>query len=196
MTDRRTDATGSREPGRRGRPRPSSRSRRRPGPVTSTVAGILVSTGGVLLVGSLGAPQAVERAYGAIRTPITGTVAVMREEVLGELPAVGLGVTGGVVELDACDGTFTEMDSYERDGVPPVWAAHNHCRGDVLLPWETGQRVQVTGSDQVYEVVDIRFTPKTWATTDDLVGLGGSLALQTCLYGEDRMKFVGLEPVA
>jgi hypothetical protein len=76
-----------------------------------------------------------------------------------------------------------------------VWAAHNNCGGDVLLPWEEGQRIQFEGDDQVYEVVDIRYTPKIWASTSDLVGLGGELALQSCFYGEDRMKFIGLDPV-
>ena len=44
-------------------------------------------------------------------------------------------------------------------------------------------------------VIDIRYTPKIWATTEDLIGLQGELALQTCFYGEDRMKFIGLVKV-
>ena len=79
--------------------------------------------------------------------------------------------------------------------MPETAAAHNNCGGDVLLPWDEGQQIQIEGRDEVYEVIDIRYTSKIWASTDDLVGLQGDLALQTCFYGEDRMKFVGLEVV-
>ncbi|MET3768627.1 hypothetical protein ABIB15_001309 [Marisediminicola sp. UYEF4] len=159
-----------------------------------TVAGLFIAAG-ALLIGALTAPQTVEHAYGAAKTSITGAVDEVREVTFGVLPTVQLGSTGGMPSLDQCDGTFTEMASYEREGVPPVWAAHNNCLGDVLLPWESGQHIRLEGNGQVYEVIDIRHTDKTWATTEDLIGLGGSLALQTCLYGEDRIKFVGLEPV-
>lgn len=169
--------------------------RRRRGGLSAVAGVLLLAAGGAVMVCLLAAPQTVEYTYGTVKTALTDSISTAREEVFGDLPTVTLGATGGVPELDGCDGTFTEMSSYEHEGVPPVWAAHNNCHGDVLLPWETGQRVQVEGSDQVYEVVDIRHTPKTWATIDDLVGLGGSFALQTCFYGEDRMKFVGLEPV-
>lgn len=169
--------------------------RRRRGALGATVGAVLIAAGGVVIVGLIAAPEEVEYVYGTVKTTVTGSLDAAREDVFGDLPTVDLGATGGVAELDGCDGTFTEMSSYEREGVPPVWAAHNNCQGDVLLPWEIGQQLRVEGSDQVYEVVDIRHTPKTWATTDDLLGLDGSFALQTCFYGEDRMKFVGLEPV-
>lgn len=171
------------------------RARRRRGALGAVTGIVLLLTGGVVLVGMHVAPQAVEQAYGTVKTTVTGSMGAAREAVFGDLPTVNLDVTGGVQELDSCDGTFTEMSSYEREGVPPVWAAHNNCHGDVLLPWDIGQHVQIEGSEQVYEVVDIRHTPQTWATTDDLIGLDGSFALQTCFYGEDQMKFVGLAPV-
>lgn len=172
------------------------RSRRRRGTIGVMVVGIvMLATGFAALASAIVAPQSVEYTYGTVKTVLSGSIDAARENVLGDLPTVSLGVTGGVQELDGCDGTFTEMSSYAREGVPPVWAAHNNCDGDVLLPWEVGQRVRVDGSEQVYEVVDIRHAPKTGATTDDLMGLDGSFALQTCFYGENRMKFVGLEPV-
>lgn len=166
------------------------------GLITLVLGGALLLGGGALLSAVLLAPQEVERAYGAVKTAVTGTVDSVRQDVGGEVPTVRLGATGGLAELDRCDGTFTEMASYEHDDVPEVWAAHNNCFGDVLLPWQEGQTLRVEGDDQLYRVVDIRNTPKTWATIDDLVGLEGSIALQTCFYGEDRMKFVGLEPVS
>ncbi|GAA3659642.1 hypothetical protein [Microbacterium marinilacus] len=167
------------------------------GTYTMRVIGVLLLlAGAAVLAFQLFAPQQVEHAYGVVKTEVTKRVDDVREEVFEELPVVKLGVSGGIPELDRCDGTFTEMLSYEREGVPPVWAAHNNCGGDVALPWEIGQRIQVEGSDDVYEIVDIRLTSKIWSSTDDLVGLGGELALQTCFYGVDEMKFIGLTKVA
>lgn len=91
------------------------------------------------------------------------------------------------------------MLSYESEDAtwPPVFAAHNNCGGDVILSWKLSQEVflEEAGEKTVYRIVDIREIPKTWSTTADLKGLGGELALQTCLYGEDLMRFVGLEAV-
>jgi hypothetical protein len=165
--------------------------------------GALRALGVVLLLAGAGilamyflAPQQTERVYGDLKTSVIQGVDDVRADVFDELPVVRLGATGGIPELDRCDGTFTEMASYEREGVPPVWAAHNNCGGDVALPWEIGQEIRIEGRDEVYEIVDIRETSKIWSSTSDLVGLGGDLALQTCYYGEDRMKFLGLAPVA
>ena len=161
-----------------------------------TVFGVALLVGGLALgAGTLFAPQTVEQAYGAVKVGVADRVQQVQQEVFEELPTVKLGVSGGQTELDWCDGTFTEMLSYEREGVPPVWAAHNNRGGDVILPWEVGQRIRIDGSDQVYEIVDITYTSKIWSSTADLVGLGGEFALQSCFYGEDRMKFIGLEPV-
>lgn len=161
-----------------------------------TIFGVLLLVGGVAIGAStLLAPQAVEHAYGTVKVSVAEKVQEVQEEVFEELPSVKKGASGGKTELDWCDGTFTEMLSYEREGVPPVWAAHNNCGGDVILPWEKGQRLRIEGSDQVYEIVDIRYTSKIWSSTADLVGLKGEFALQSCFYGEDRMKFIGLEPV-
>lgn len=109
---------------------------------------------------------------------------------------VTLGVVGGQAELDLCDGTFTHTDLYGTTQ-PPVWAAHNNCGGDVILPWETGQEIAVSlnGTVTTYRVVETRDTPKKGATTADLAGIGGELLLQTCYYGENRMKFLALSPV-
>ena len=159
------------------------------------IGGLLLAAGGSLSVGNFFAPQAVEGVYGTMKTTTDGVIDTTRERFTGEIPTIRLGASGGIPEIDRCVGTFTVMKSYAHDDVPPVWAAHNSCDGDAILPWETGQNVRIEGSDQIYEVVDIRYTPKTWATTHDLIGLDGDLALQTCFYGEDRMKFIGLRPV-
>lgn len=155
-----------------------------------TVIGCGLVVGGVA-IGGLGlvAPATVERLYGEARQSITE----LQTSITGELPRVRLGASGGIPELDRCDGTFTEMKSYEGTGrVPPVWAAHNACGGDVTLPWQIGQLVTIDDSGDTYEVVEVRDTAKRWVTTEALLDLKGDLALQTCYYGEERMKFVGL----
>ncbi|WP_140400692.1 hypothetical protein [Gulosibacter sp. 10] len=170
--------------------------RRRRGRVLGALGAVLFVSGAALGTATLLAPDEVAYHYGNVRTSLIDTAADIREQATGELPTVRLGVSGHIPELDRCDGTFTHMASYEHPEVPPIWAAHNNCQGDVILTWEIGQHVQVEGDETVYEVVDIRHTPKVWATTDDLAGLGGDFALQTCFYGQDRMQFVGLAPVA
>jgi hypothetical protein len=172
--------------------------RKRPGGWNAVlmIFGVLLLVGGLGLgAGTLLAPQSIEHAYGAVKVGVAEKVQEVQKEVFEELPSVKKGASGGKTELNWCDGTFTEMLSYEREGVPPVWAAHNRCGGDVILPWEKGQRLRVDGSNQVYEIVDIRYTSKIWSSTADLVGLQGEFALQSCFYGEDRMKFIGLERV-
>ncbi|WP_162238899.1 hypothetical protein [Microbacterium sp. Leaf320] len=110
-----------------------------------------------------------------------------------QLPRITLGAEGGTRELDACTGEFTEMITYRDAAVPPLYAAHNNCGGDIILGWQLGTRVQVAGSDTVYEVVDERRTPKG-APVDTLAGIDGELLVQTCFYGEDQMRFLALAP--
>ncbi|WP_261167019.1 hypothetical protein [Microbacterium sp. Marseille-Q6965] len=168
---------------------------RRRGRVITTLGVVLIAAGAVMIGAYVTMPQQTERAYGELKTRVTDAVDDVREQVFDELPTVRIGAVGGISELDRCDGTFTVMTSYEREGVPETAAAHNSCGGDVVLTWDEGQRVRIEGRDETYEVVDIRYTSKIWSSTADLVGLGGEIALQTCFYGEDRMKFVGLAPV-
>lgn len=151
------------------------------------VGSLVVFVGVPALVGQ----QRLEQWYGRSVT----TIGEWRLDVTGEHPVVVLGASGGQVELDRCDGTFTHLHSYDRDDIAHVWAAHNTCSGDVVLPREIGDRIEVrrAGTATLYEVVDARDLPKTWSTTDDLLGLRGELILQTCYFGEQRMRFIGLE---
>ncbi|WP_314426870.1 hypothetical protein [uncultured Microbacterium sp.] len=174
-------------------PHPSATRNRGRGRSRLLVASIaLVTLGMSSLVASTVAPDAVDR--------VTGVVKVAVQEQLRQvfapdaLPELRLGGEGGLVQLDECDGTFTEMVSYRRDGVPPLFAAHNNCGGDIILGWEIGQRVTVEGSDVVYEVVEERHTPK-WSDLDALVGMSGEFMVQTCFYGENRMRFLALARV-
>lgn len=154
-----------------------------------TMGGVLIVLG--LVAGTLHFvwPEGADRAYGAMRAGVVELEAALDPD----LPAVRLSGPGDVAALDSCDGSFVEMTSYGTE-IIPVYAAHNNCGGDEIHPWQTGQLVHVEGRPDTFVVVDVRDTPKKWVTTEALVGLQGSFALQTCYYGENRMKFVALEP--
>lgn len=174
------------------------RKRPRVGRITGNIlGGALMAAGAGVLILALTAPQTIEQGYGEVRGAINDVSAsVSVSEAQGVLPAVALGVAGGQEELDWCDGTFIEMVSYQTaENVPPVYAAHNNCGGDVVLNWTAGTQLTIDGRPGTYEVVEVRNTEKHWVTTDELVGLQGELALQSCFYGENRMQFVGLMPV-
>lgn len=166
------------------------RRRRRGGLLGCSIA--LVGLGVAFLAASTFAPALVDKVTGDVK------VAVQKQlhQIVApdELPMIRLGAAGGMVELDHCDGTFTEMVSYRVDEVLPLFAAHNNCGGDVILGWEIGQRVMVAGSDIVYEVVEERHTPK-WSNVEELVGMSGEFMVQTCFYGENKMRFLALAPV-
>ncbi len=178
-------------------PPPAHRGRRRRTTariISTIIASALSVAGGLLVTVAAVAPEQVERAYGSVQT----TARQLRTEILGEAPIVRLGGDGGAAELDRCDGTFTHMIDYTRKALPPVWAAHNSCGGDTILPLQIGDQLQVEhdGASGLYTIVETRTVPKTWSSTDELVGLRGELALQTCFYGVNDMTFLGLEPVA
>lgn len=161
-----------------------------------TFVGVALLVTGVLTLGALAVyPDQTAAVLGDLKTTAQSTV----EDVTGETPHVGLGETGRVELLDICDSLFYGMESYQVNAeLIPVYAAHNNCGGDVVLAWDVGDRIYIEGDGHagLYEVVEVRITPKTWATTDDLVGLTGELALQSCYYGVDQMRFLGLSPVA
>lgn len=152
---------------------------------------LLVGVGVVFLGASVFAPDLVDRVTGDVKVAVQKQLHQLAAP--DELPVIRLGGEGGMVELDHCDGTFTEMVSYRVDGVPPLYAAHNDCGGDVILGWDLGQQIMVHGSDIVYEVVEERHTPK-WSNVEELVGMSGEFMVQTCFYGENRMRFLALAP--
>lgn len=136
-------------------------------------------------------PDQTEKYTGRAKVSISHTIAKARGQ---EHPTVTLGASGGKQLLDACDGTFTRILAYEQGGSLPTYAAHNNCKGDVILPVELGDTIEVKDRG-LFEVTDVRVVPKFWSTTDDILGLDGELMLQTCYYGENRMKFLALTPL-
>ncbi|WP_311259020.1 hypothetical protein [Microbacterium sp. WCS2018Hpa-9] len=180
-------ASDREDPGETARDR---RPRRRFGLLFASI--VLVGLGMSFLSASVLAPDLVDKVTGDLK------VSVLKQFhqtfAPDELPTISLGAEGGMVELDHCDGTFTEMVSYRIDDVLPLFAAHNNCGGDVILGWDLGQRVMVEGSDVVYEVVEERHTPK-WSNVEALAGMTGDFMVQTCFYGENKMRFLSLAPV-
>ncbi|MBF4459416.1 hypothetical protein [Pseudoclavibacter sp. VKM Ac-2867] len=172
------------------------RQRSRTGRIIGNVlGGAFMAAGAGILVLALTAPQTIEQGYGHVRGAVNDVSASV-SEAQGVLSSVALGVQGGQDELDWCDGTFIEMVSYQSaEDVPPVYAAHNNCGGDVVLNWNVGTQLTIDGRPGTYEVVEVRNTEKHWVTTDELLGLQGELALQSCFYGENQMQFVGLKPI-
>ncbi|MFJ2542872.1 hypothetical protein [Microbacterium sp. NPDC087589] len=173
-----------------GAPTPNRRPRRRGGLLFASI--VLVGLGASFLSASVLAPDFVDKVTGDAK------VSVLKQfhQIFApdELPTIRLGAEGGMVELDHCDGAFTEMVSYRIDDVLPLFAAHNNCGGDVILGWELGQRIMVEGSDVVYEVIEERHTPK-WSNVEALAGMTGEFMVQTCFYGENKMRFLSLAPV-
>lgn len=174
-------------------PTSPGRRRLRRGAVQLVLGLVLCVTGAVVLGTSAVAPDAVERIAGSVKVDVQKVArkAIHRGEYL---PEIRLGGEGDLAELDACDGTFTELVSYRSDGVLPLFAAHNNCGGDIILGWDLGQQVRVEGSDVVYEVVEERHTPR-WSNTERLQGMRGEFMVQTCYYGENRMRFLSLAPL-
>ncbi|NLC97717.1 MAG: hypothetical protein GX678_01380 [Actinomycetales bacterium] len=135
-------------------------------------------------------PDRAEKTVGQVRIA-TGQVVM---KVSGQkYPRVTLGPQGNKAALDRCDGSFIEMGAYHLEGLQPVYAAHNACKGEAILPLRVGDLVEVTDRG-LYEIVDQRDLKKTWSTTDQLLGMQGDFILQTCYYGENRMKFIALAP--
>ncbi|MBD8519129.1 MULTISPECIES: hypothetical protein [unclassified Plantibacter] len=154
--------------------------------------GVALIGAGLITVGiAVVDPQTVERTYGDIK------ITVARSLAGDAIPTVTLGQSGAETLLDRCDGTFSEMVDGHRDDVPPLWAAHNYCGGDIVLSWEIGQlvNVEVDGIIRQYRVAGTRDTAKYGVTSDALVGIPGDVLLQTCYYGRPQMHFVGLSIV-
>jgi hypothetical protein len=159
----------------------------------------------VLLIAPLVAPQSAEVAIGAARIELdkagdalTGNGETPTRDGHRKLPTVRLGPEGDLSSLaSAPRREFIEMADYRMDGVPPVYAAHNIRGGDVILGWSVGDEVNVLALDgtlTTYQVVDERRIPKHSAVAE-LRGIRGRIVLQTCFYGVQVIRFLGLEPV-
>ncbi|PPF74911.1 hypothetical protein [Pseudoclavibacter sp. Z016] len=174
--------------------------RRQRGGTALTAAGImLAATGIALAVFPTLAPEAADRAYGQARiaaNEVTAHVAASGSPTGEQLPELRLGVLGPESLMDVCDGTFPQLEQYATDpALQPMYAAHNGCGGDVILPLDLGDAVTVAaadGSSSQYEVTDLRDVAKHGSTTNDAHGMTGAIVLQTCHWGEPLMRLTAL----
>jgi hypothetical protein len=111
------------------------------------------------------------------------------------LPTIVLGDSGGMPELDRCDGTFIHMEDYARvDNLQPTYAAHNNCGGEIILPLERGSRLMINNEE--YEVVSVRNLPKEGSLASQLLGMSGEILIQSCYYLPNTyMHFIGISKV-
>ena len=171
---------------------PTKPQQRKPSPALWWGIGFLICAL-VMLVWQFLAPDTLERAVGEAKVAVEQ--AIQEADPGWQGPVVRLGPEGDMAALDRCDGSFIEMTSYRMSDVPPVYAAHNNCGGDVILGLSLGDTVLIEGRDTLYTVVDERHTPK-WSMATKLRGMSGEVVVQTCYYGQDKMRFLGLEPIA
>lgn len=173
--------------------------RRRRGFGLRGAVGVLIMAAGAALLGAqVLVPDAVDDVAGSVVG--SARQAWQQASQAGSLPAVQLGPEGDDSAIDTAPyGQFVEMASYRVDPhLQPVFAAHNGSGGDVILPWELGQHVEVRhpdGSTTEMVVSDARDAPQIGSTTDDLAGLAGTIVLQTCYWDTEDMRFVALTPV-
>lgn len=160
----------------------------------------LILTGLGLLYLHIEDPDRAERIVHTAKTEIIDKpISIVKEEVLETYPTLYFNGSGGNYELDiAAAGDWIFLDSYAKvETVLPVWALHNNIGGDIILPWEIGQKFNVVGEgyDGEYIIVDTRDVYK-WGLVNQIEGMQGDFALQTCRYGEDVVKFVSAVPLS
>lgn len=175
--------------------------RRRRQRLTNVASLALIAMGAAAIAVSVLAPDLTQQAVGQVRhvAQAVELYAESTDPVAGPaLPTVRLGELGPEALLDVCDGSFPELEQYRVEAtLQPVYAAHNNCGGDIVLPWQLGTNVTVQqqdGSTATYVVTDARDVAKHGSTTGDVVGLSGTLLLQSCYWGQDTMRFVALTP--
>ncbi len=161
---------------------------------------VLVLAGLAIGVSALLWPESTQHAGGAVVGAVRQQVQHIEQSKNDGIPTVTLGPEGGPSAIDTSpSGEFVEMASYRvQAGLQPVFAAHNGSGGDILLPWANGQEVDVVATDGTVtrmRVTDMRDTPQYGVTTADILGMAGSIVLQSCYWTSDEMKFVALTPL-
>lgn len=168
---------------------------------SATVVGLALILTGIASIGvQYSNPELADKISHNVKTTlIDKPVRQIKEEVFETHPTIHLNGSGGKYELDTAKrGDWVFLDGYSHvTGIPPIWAQHNNRGGDEILSWEVGQKFNVKGSgfDEVFIVVDTRDVYK-FGTVDQVKGMQGSIALQTCRYGENIIEFIGAVPLS
>lgn len=164
--------------------------------IATLVLSAFVFTGAAGLLATTFAPQWTEEFLGNAAAEVQQTSV---DAGIIPPPVLILGGDGGQAELDLCNGEWTRMTQYGEGRVPqPVHSAHNGCGGNALLTLEMGETIDIRELDGrvvTYRAVDERRVPQLASTTADIVGMTGTLILQTCYWDDTTMRFVGLTAV-
>lgn len=168
--------------------------------VVSFIMGIiLVILGGGLLYGHFTHPEETQKIVENSKSEIIDKpVSKFKEKQLGILPSIKFDGSGGMPELDNADwGSFILIEDYlQVPDLLPVYAAHNSRGGKVILEWDVGQHINISGDgyDGEYVVVDDLIVNR-YKGIKQILSLQGEVALQTCVWGSPTMRFIGLVPV-
>lgn len=157
---------------------------------------LLICAGIALIMGSAVAPNKTESIVFGTGATIRNSITQQLDKVQHRLPVVHLNGRGGTWALNrAKHGDFVYMSGYRMSGIVPVYASHNNYGGDIILNWRKGKLVELKGEGRtgVWKVIGVRNIPK-YANVSALKVLRGTVALQTCYYGRNVMRYVELVP--
>jgi hypothetical protein len=113
------------------------------------------------------------------------------------IPSIYLGDAGGSQRVDACDGTFTRMTSYDEiENLQDWYSAHNGCGGSEILYLEPGSKFNLNrdGVWETWELVEYRRIPQVGSNTSAAAGMSGELIVQTCYWDDATMKVASIAP--
>lgn len=164
--------------------------RKKIGPRKYLAAGLVV-IGLASTTVSLTAPTAVSQAVDATQNAVSHGI----ERVAGSKPhQVALGPVGGQMELDMCSGSWIRLEDFaDVKELTPLYGLHNYCGGRKALDWDAGDEVQVKGKG-LHVISDIRDVSAKADTVDVVKDMKGKLVLQTCHWGNKKLRFVALAP--
>ena len=173
---------------------------------TLTVVGFLfVIIGVFVIVGGKVAPEFTEKYVQGVKVQVQKHVNKATKNITElfsseEVVPITLKVegSGGKRELDTAKGYFVELVDYNKVAdVPVVYAQHNSLGGDVILTLNIGDKVNVVGLGDLdgQYVFEKELKTSKKIKVSELTPLNNYIVFQTCFYGEDSMRFIGLSPI-
>jgi hypothetical protein len=99
---------------------------------------------------------------------------------------------GNQPAVDACTGGLTYGEEVSAWLGRDYYPIHNHCNGNPILSLKNGDLVEIQGVGifRVVDSTDVRQGDRA----DIILGVGGSILLQTCYKEGNKMRVVGLVP--
>ena len=97
---------------------------------------------------------------------------------------------GGQIEVDACTGGLTLMESVTDYLDKPYYAIHDSCGGETLLSLDLGDEVSIANT--AYRVVYLQLVQRG-DTAAHLNPISSDVLIQTCYPDKRGMRILGLE---